>query len=176
VFLSAKDNPPFCGHRGNGGECEQWMKCAEDQDRKGFPPIVWYAGYPGTSCDLSSVNVQDCQIEHPSRLCDAAETADDVARGLPANACRRPNGFALVDIVGAGGGPPGVRVFAALPSSYIHGARRGFGGYQPDEWIRTPSGGFKRRVLPTNRRLIPRGAAPSTRRWDCDLRGCTLLP
>lgn len=159
------------------------MVCADQQDKKGFPPIVWYSEYPGTSCSLGSVNVNDCQIEHPSRLCDESEQAEDVARGLPANACRRPNGFALVDIVGAGGGPVGVRGFAALPSDYTHGARRGidrwgFGRFNPADWTRIERDGevtFKRRVTLTNLRRLPRGAAPTVRRWNCDLRGCTLL-
>lgn len=176
VFLSSKDQPPYCGQRGNVGECEQWEVCAREQDRKGFPPVVWYAEYPGTGCDVNSINVQDCQIEHPSRLCDPTEQAEDAAQGLPPNACRRPNGFALVDIVGAGGGPVGIRTFAAAPSNYVHGARRA-APYNPAHWIRTPDGGFKRNVSVAPRRGISRAiGATSFRRWNCDLRGCTLLP
>lgn len=176
VFLSSKDQPPYCGQRGNLGPCEQWMECARQQDRKGYPPIVWYAAYPATGCDINSVNVQDCQIEHPSRECDPEEKAEDVAAGACSgncNSCRRPNGFVLVDIVGAGGGPPGKRTFAALPSSYVHGVRSG--PFQRKQWIRTRSGGFKRKVTPTRGAISIRRSALSTRSWNCDLRGCTAV-
>ena len=179
VFLSSKDQPPFCGYRGNQGECEQWMECARQQDRKGFPPIVWYAAYPDTGCDINSVNVQNCQIEHPSRECEPAEKAEDVAAGQCSgncNSCRRPNGFALVDIVGAGGGPPGKRTFAALPSAYVRGIRSG--PLDHKQWIRTKRGTFVRKVPPPTRggAISIRATAPSLRTWNCDLGGCTLVP
>lgn len=91
------------------------MTCAQAQDKRGEPPVVWYAAYPGTSCGMNSVNVHDCQIEHASRLCDAEEKAEDAAAGLSPNECRRPNGWALTDIVGDAGGAPGVRKVCASP-------------------------------------------------------------
>lgn len=115
-------------------------------DRRGQVPLWWYAAYPETTCGPGSFNDQDqCGVEHPTRLCDAAEIRDDVARGLPANGCRRADSVRGRDKVGEGGGAPGVirvcvaprpdRIAEASCSSWyrdLHGARRESGPVEPD--------------------------------------------
>jgi hypothetical protein len=113
------DVPPFCGHRPGPSECEQWAPCAEDQDRVfGEGPMWWFAAYPGTACNRLSWREPDCQVEHPSRTCDAIEAEEDRINGLDPKACRRPDAFHGRDVVdpsGANGGPPGVRAICVAP-------------------------------------------------------------
>lgn len=121
-FNSVKpiDVNPFCGHKPSQSRtCEQWSACADLQDRVyGEPPMAWFAQYPGTSCNQLSWTEKDCQVEHPSRSCDADEKAEDAALGLDPNVCARPNAFALRDVVapsGNNGGPEGVRGICVAP-------------------------------------------------------------
>lgn len=113
------DVPPFCGHRPGATECEQWAPCADLQDRVfGEPPMWWYGAYPGTGCNRLSWAEKDCQVEHPSRPCDAAEQQDDVSNGLDPSACKRGDAFHgrdVVDPTGANGGPPGKREICVAP-------------------------------------------------------------
>lgn len=97
---------------------EQWPPCASVQAKRGEGPLIWWAQYPGTSCSRGSFRDSNCAVEHPSRECDAQEVAEDVARGLPANQCRRPHAYMgadVIDLTGANGGPPGVRELCAAP-------------------------------------------------------------
>jgi hypothetical protein len=113
-----RDNAPFCGHDTHGRlvDCEQWASCAKAQDRRGEPPLWWFAQYPGTSCTMASWNDQgQCGVDHPTRPCDPSEKAEDASRGLDPALCGRPNGFTGRDIVGTGGGPPGVRTVCTAP-------------------------------------------------------------
>lgn len=179
VFLSSKDQPPYCAHRGNAGECEQWEPCAREQDRKGFPPVAWFAKYPGTSCDVNSINVQDCQVERPSRACDPLEKEEDEANGHDPGQCARPNGFALADLVGQGGGPEGVRMICTTPSIYEHGKKRGRGalelGFDYDDWQKTATG-FKPRVFRQRRGIaIPKDGTPTCRSWEFTRSGARLV-
>ncbi len=176
VFLSSKDQPPYCAHRGNFGECEQWSACAAQQDKKGFPPRVWFAAYPGTACDMGSGNVNDCQIEHPSRSCDADEKAEDERNGQDPSRCARPNGFTLVDIVGEGGGPAGVRKICALPPAYDRRLRQAH-PFNYAEWTRTRRGGFKRKTTGTRTEGAKMlGAEEATcRSWEFTLGGARLI-
>lgn len=130
LFNSAKpvDVDPFCGHKPNAQthECEQWAPCADMQDRVyGEGPMWWFSAYPGTGCNRLSWTEDNCQVEHPSRSCDADEKAEDGANGLDPNACARPNAFAGRDVVdpsGANGGPPGVREICVAP--HMHPEKR----------------------------------------------------
>jgi len=114
-----KDRKPFCGHRPGAEECEQWAPCADQQDRIwGQGPMWWFAQYPGTTCAEGSWTVDECQVEHPSRECDAREKADDAARGLDPSVCRRPDAFQGGEVVaptGANGGPPGRITICVAP-------------------------------------------------------------
>lgn len=113
------DVPPWCGHRPNDAECEQWAPCAEMQDRVyGEGPMWWFAGYPGTGCNRLSWREDNCQVEHPSRPCDADEKAEDAAKGLDPSACARGDAFHGRDVVdpsGGNGGPPGRREICVAP-------------------------------------------------------------
>lgn len=184
IHLSSKSQPPLCPHRGNVGECEQWMPCAQVQDKAGYPPIAWYAAYPGFGCNAGSVNDGDCQVERASRLCDAEEQADDASKGLDPKACRRPNGWALTDIVGTGGGVPGVRRVCALPPAWPGPGRQTRttpGPFDYRDWIRREVDGevvWKRKLdgaEPTRRRAARQAAAPSCRAWDIDLNRARLV-
>ncbi len=97
-----RDNAPFCGHDAHGRlvDCEQWAGCAKAQDRRGEPPLWWFAQYPGTTCSTGSWNdPSQCGVDHPTRPCDSSEKADDKARGKDPSMCGRPNGFTGRDIV-----------------------------------------------------------------------------
>lgn len=80
--------------------------------------MTWFSAYPGTGCNQLSWNTKECEVEHPSRSCDAEEKADDAAHNLDPNACARPNAFALRDVVdptGGNGGPEGIRGICVAP-------------------------------------------------------------
>lgn len=185
VSLTSKSEPPLCGHRGNKGTCDQWIPCGVAQDKAGYPPVSWYAAYPGFGCNMGSRDDDDCQVEHASRLCDAEEKADDASKGLNPADCRRPNGWSLVDLVGQGGGEPGVRTICALPPSIPSRVARGLErarGFRYSDWKRTPSGGFKRKgarrtigrdavEIAPGRMVAAAGTAPNCRSWVFDRNG-----
>jgi hypothetical protein len=127
---------------------------------------------------MGSVNVEDCQIERASRLCDADEKADDAAHGLAPNDCRRNNGWSLTDIVGTQGGDPGTRKICALPPSLPSGGvREARQPFRYEDWTRTRNGGFKLKAGAA-RRMTERAtlaAAPSCRTWDFTLQGARLI-
>lgn len=126
LFNSAKpiDVDPFCGHKPNATthECEQWAPCADLQDRLyGEGPMWWFAAYPGTGCNRLSWTEGECQVEHPSRSCDADEKTEDRLNGLDPSACARPNAFAgrdVVDPTGGNGGKAGIRDICVAPHGH----------------------------------------------------------